>query len=271
MLLDATQNYSAPLTKERLFSWHSSLFSGDFKDARLLKIAVGEWRKGPVEVISGYYGKETIHFEGPSGEKVEKEMATFLEWFNEHSFIDPVLKAGIAHFYFVTIHPFEDGNGRIARAIADQMLARSEKSSQRYYSLSSQIQLERKHYYAVLEQSQKADLDITLWLKWFLGCLERAMSRAEQTLSKVIDKDQFWKKTGDVKFNDRQKKIVNLLLDGFEGNLSTSKWAKIAKCSQDTAYRDILQLMRLGVLVPSSEKGRSTHYLLKKEKLGLSL
>ena len=262
MMLDDTQNYNTILSKERLFAWHSSLFPAGYSG--LSKIAVGEWRKGPIQVVSGYSGKEIIHFEGPPAGRVDKEMSAFLDWLNKENHIDQVLKACIAHLWFVTIHPFEDGNGRIGRAIADLLLARSENSTQRYYSLSAQIQLERKDYYTILEQSQKGDLEITHWLKWFLGCLRRAILGASETLSSVMYKAKFWESISNNKLNDRQKKMLNRLLDGFDGQLTTSKWAKIVKCSQDSAYRDILELVNLGILHKNPQGGRSTNYTLHK-------
>lgn len=260
MILDATQSFNEPLSKERLFSWHASLFPTG--RSGLSKILVGEWRKGPMQVVSGYIGKENIHFEAPSSTRVDNEMAIFLNWFNSETMMDPLLKAGLSHLWFVTIHPFDDGNGRIARAIADMMLARSEKSSQRFYSLSAQIQKERKNYYSILEQTQKGGLDITLWLEWFLKCLGRAIAGANDTLKAVLYKAQFWESIAEISLNARQKKIINQLMGGFEGKLTSSKWAKITKCSQDTAYRDILELLNLGVLTKNPEGGRSTSYSL---------
>jgi Fic family protein len=259
MVLDATQRYDQPLTRERLLAWHASLFPAGHSG--LKKITVGNWRKGTVEVISGPLGKETIHFEGPSAQRVNHEMELFLAWFNQNS-IDPVLKAAISHLWFVTIHPFEDGNGRIGRAIADMMLAKSEKSSRRFYSLSSQIQKERKQYYAILELTQKGSLDITPWIEWFFGCLERAITSALGTLEMILKKAHFWDALSEISINERQRKIINRLLEGFEGNLTTSKWAKVTKCSQDTAHRDILDLVEKGILTKNSQGGRSTSYSL---------
>jgi Fic family protein len=260
MILDATQNFNQPLSKKRLFSWHASLFPAG--RSGLSKILVGKWRKGPMQVVSGHMGKEVIHFEAPPFERVEREMALFLDWFNHETSIDPILKAGLAHLWFVTIHPFEDGNGRIARAIADLMLARSEKSSQRFYSLSAQIQKERKNYYTILEQTQKGALEITPWIEWFLRCLGRAIGRANNTLDTVLYKTQFWESIAEAPLNERQKKIINRMLDGFDGKLTSSKWAKITKCSQDTAYRDILDLLNRGILTKNPQGGRSTSYSL---------
>jgi Fic family protein len=207
-------------------------------------------------------GREVVHFEGPAADRVDAEMRVFLEWLNHDKGVDLVLKAAIAHLWFVTIHPFEDGNGRIGRAIVDYLLARSEKTNQRFYSLSSQIQKERKQYYAVLEKTQKGGLDITAWIEWFFACLERAIEGSLSTLEKVVSKRNFWKAHGDVELNGRQRKILNRLLDGLEGKLTTTKWAKMARCSQDTAYRDITDLMAQGILVKGPEGGRSTSYLL---------
>lgn len=260
MMLDATQRFDQPLTKERLLNWHKDLFP--MGQSGFAKISIGTWRKGSVQVVSGQMGKETLHFEAPPASQVDHEMELFLDWLNNESSIDPVLKAALAHLWFVTIHPFEDGNGRIGRAIADLLLARSEKSSHRFYSLSAQIQIERKSYYAILEQTQKGGLNITPWIEWFFSCLERAIDKALSTLDLIIQKAQFWEALARVPLNERQRKIINRLLDGFDGKLTTSKWAKIAKCSQDTAYRDILELTHLGILVKSAEGGRSTSYSL---------
>lgn len=227
------------------------------------KIQVGKWRRGSVEVVSGAMGKEKIHFEGPAASLVAAEMGMFFHWFNDPSPMDFVLKAAIAHLWFVTIHPFEDGNGRIARAIADLCLARSENSALRFYSLSSQIQAERKEYYHILEQTQKGGLDITPWLEWFFHCLSRAIGKATSVLQLAQYKERVWKALQTVPLNERQRKLIGLLLEGFEGKLTTSKWAKIAKCSQDTAHRDILDLVERGLLVKSPEKGRSTSYIFK--------
>jgi len=264
MILDATQNYAQPLTRERLFSWHALLFS--VNDRRIGKITVGAWRddaRGPMQVVSGPIGRERVHFEAPAADRIEKEMVAFLDWFDGDDGTDLVLKAGIAHLWFVTIHPFEDGNGRIARAIADMMLARSEQSAQRFYSMSSQIRQERNAYYAGLEETQKGTLEITKWLEWFLDCLDRAIDAAEGTLATVIRKARFWESHACLPFNDRQRLLLNKLLDGFEGKLTSSKWAKLAKCSQDTALRDILSLVECGVLAKDSAGGRSTSYSLR--------
>lgn len=262
MMLDATQHYNRSLTARRLFHWHSLLFP--LGRSGYSKIRVGNWRSGSVEVVSGRAGKETVHFEGPSANRVEKEMKRFLMWINK-SKEDLVLKAAIAHFWFVTIHPFDDGNGRIGRAIADLLLARSEKTSQRFYSLSSQIQLERKGYYQILEKTQKGDLDITPWIEWFLICLIKAIDKALCALEAIKYKEQFWKTIAQENLNERQRKMLNRLLDGFQGKLTSSKWAKITKCSQDTAQRDIFDLIHRGILVKSEEGGRSTNYMLVKQ------
>lgn len=260
MMLDATQRFDQPLTKERLLNWHSKLFPTG--RSGFSKIQVGAWRKGPVQVVSGQMGNETLHFEGPPPNRVEQEMQLFLNWLNNETSTDLVLKAALAHLWFVTIHPFDDGNGRIGRAIADLLLARSEKNSRRFYSLSSQIQVERKKYYTILEQTQKGKLDITPWIEWFLGCLGRAIQDALSTLDKTMEKAQYWEALAEISLNDRQRKIINRMLDGLEGKLTSSKWAKIAKCSQDTAYRDIVDLLDRGILIKNSEGGRSTSYSL---------
>ena len=263
MMLDATRNYDKPLTEERLFGWHASLFPTGRSGMR--HITVGGWRNdsnGPMQVVSGPVGKERVHFEAPRAPRLEKEMTGFLEWFNHGPVVDPVLKAGIAHLRFVTIHPFDDGNGRIARAIADLCLARSENSSQRFYSMSAQIRQERKTYYDLLEHTQKGDTEITEWLTWFLECLGRAIDGAEVLMASVLAKASFWERIGASPLNERQRLILNKLLDGFEGKLTSSKWAKLTKSSQDTAQRDITDLVQRGILVRSEEGGRSTSYTL---------
>jgi Fic family protein len=265
MMLDATQRYAEPLTEERLFDWHAPLFPT--ARSGMTKIAVGAWRTdktGPMQVVSGAVGKERVHYEAPGAGRLKKEMKAFLSWFNKDHGADPVLKAGIAHLLFVTIHPFDDGNGRIVRAIADMVLARSEKSAQRFYSMSALIRQERKAYYEILKTTQKGDLEITSWLEWFLDCLSRAFERAETTLAEVLQKARFWDLHAGALFNDRQRKIINRLLNGFEGKLTSSKWAKLAKCSQDTALRDIGDLVRKRVLVKDAGGGRSTTYSLSK-------
>ena len=263
MTLDATQNYSEPLTEERLFDWHAALFPTGRSGIR--KIRVGKWRKdadGPMQVVSGPLGRERVHYEAPRARRVARQMGAFLKWFNGDVAIDPVIKAGIAHLWFVTIHPFEDGNGRIARAIADMALAQSEQSTQRFYSMSAQIRLERKAYYEALEATQKGDLDITAWLEWFLSCLDRAFGKADDVLANVLAKSRFWQVHAGAAFNERQRDMINRLLEGFEGKLTSSKWAKIEKCSQDTAFRDINGLVDRGALARDAAGGRSTSYSL---------
>ncbi len=263
MMLDATERYQAPLTDERLFGWHAALFPTG--RSGMTKITVGGWRKdrsGPMQVVSGRTGREHVHYQAPAAKRLKKEMRAFRDWFNNDTGIDPVIKAAIAHLWFVTIHPFDDGNGRIARAIADQALARSEQSTQRFYSMSAQIRQERKAYYDILESTQKGSVDITAWLAWFLGCLDRAFDGAEAILGSVLRKARFWDKHAGAGFNDRQRVLINRLLDGFEGKLTSSKWAKLAKCSQDTALRDIEDLIRQGVLAKDPAGGRSTSYSL---------
>lgn len=264
MLLDATQAPNAPLTKDRLFGWHASLFPG--RRSGLHKIVVGDWRKdlkGPMQVVSGAIGKEKVHFQAPPAHKIEAEMHRFLEWFNLELKLDPVIKAGVAHFWFITLHPFEDGNGRIARALTDLLLTRADGVPQRFYSMSAQIRVERKGYYNVLENSQKGLLDITDWLVWFLTCLLNALVSAEQTLQKVLIKHNFWLGLQDIPLNERQIKVLNKLLDGFEGKLTSTKWAKITKTSSDTALRDIQSLIKYDILEKDTAGGRSSSYLIK--------
>jgi Fic family protein len=263
MMLDATEKYAAPLTAERLFGWHAALFPTG--RSGMDKIAVGRWRTdhaGPMQVVSGRAGRQRVHFEAPAASRLDREMSAFLGWFNDDTGTDPVLKAGLAHLWFVTIHPFEDGNGRIARAIADAQLARSEHSAQRFYSMSAQIRLERNAYYDILEATQKGDLDITPWLQWFLACLGRALDGAETILGSVLLKAEFWKRHAGEIFNARQRNVLNRLLDGFEGKLTSSKWAALAKCSQDTASRDIDDLLGRNILKKNAAGGRSTSYSL---------
>ena len=264
MMLDATQRYDAPLSKDRLFGWHAALFPSGWSN--LYKITVADWRKdttGPMQVVSGPMGKEKVHYQAPSSDRIEPEMNRFLDWFeNEHE-IDLVLKAAIAHLWFVTIHPFDDGNGRITRAITDMTLARSDKSVRRFYSMSAQIGVERKQYYEILEKTQKGNSDITEWILWFLQCLINAIESTDKTLSKVFRKAEFWKLHSATILNVRQQKIINRLLDGFDGKLTSSKWAKINKCSQDTALRDIQDLMKKDILQKEASGGRSTNYELK--------
>jgi Fic family protein len=267
MMLDATQSYEEELTQDRLFGWHASLFPTGRSGMR--KIIVGAWRdekSGPMQVVSGPEGREHVHYEAPVAGRLDAEMQEFLDWFNGADDTDPVLRAALAHLWFVTIHPFEDGNGRIARAIADMSLARSEESTQRYYSMSAQIQIDRNAYYDILEATQKGDLDITPWIEWFLGCLDRAFGGAEKTLAVVFKKADFWKKHSAAQLNERQRDIVNRLLDGFEGKLTSSKWATIEKCSPDTALRDIADLIKHGILMKDAGGGRSTSYSLVEDR-----
>ena len=268
--LDATANYEQPLTPDRMFGWHSSLFPGGWSDGR--RISAGVWRDGPMQVVSSRKmgGTERVHFEAPPAERVEQEMRYFLDWFNVPSdadpatdpATDPVLRAGLAHLWFVTVHPFDDGNGRIARAIADMALARSEGSPRRFYSMSSQIMRERNVYYEILERTQTDTMDVTAWLDWFVGCLHRAIESSEDTISTVLNGARFWEHIAGLAINERQHKLLNLLLGDFKGNLTTSKWGKIARCSHDTALRDITALVDNGILVRSAEGGRSTNYHL---------
>ncbi len=263
MVLDATQRHGLPLTAERLFGWHAALFPTGYSG--LSEIRVGHWRddaQGPMQVVSGPMHRRKVHYEAPPAAKVEAEMANFLRWFNGEGQDDPVIKAGLAHLWFVTLHPFEDGNGRMARAVGDMALARAEASAHRFYSLSAQIQRERKDYYDLLEATQKADMDVTTWLEWFLGCLLRAIQGAEDALSSVLAKARFWQRHAGLPLNERQTKLINRLLDGWEGKLTSSKWAAVAKCSQDTALRDITDLLGRGVLRKSQASGRSTSYEL---------
>jgi len=263
MVVDATSNYEQPLTKERLFGWHRALF---MEGHTPYPIAIGRWRddaKGPMQVVSGQLGAEKVHYEAPAAPRLEKEMADFLAWENGRDALDPVIKAAIAHLWFVTLHPFDDGNGRIARAITDRALARSENSGRRFYSMSAQIRIERRAYYDVLELTQKDTLDITDWLTWFLGCLDRAITGSEGQLASILAKERFWKNHMGQALNPRQSLMLNKLLDGFEGKLSSGKWAKIAKCSQDTAHRDITGLIAKGFLIIDEGRGRSTSYSLK--------
>ncbi len=263
MVLDATENYEKVLTDERLFGWHAALFPTG--RSGMHRIRVGAWRddtSGPMRVISGPVGRERVHFEAPRAARVAGDMKAFLAWFNGEGGIDPVLKSGVAHLWFVTIHPFDDGNGRIARAIADMQLARSEQSTQRFYSMSAQIRQERKAYYEILERTQKGDLDITGWLPWFLACLSRAFDRAEDIVAVALKKARSWEKHARDPLNERQRDMLNRLLDGFEGKLTSSKWARIEKCSPDTALRDITDLLQRGILVRGEGGGRSTSYSL---------
>ena len=265
MMLDATQNCFETLTTERLFDWHAALFPTG--RSGMYKIRVADWRKdttGPMQVVSGAMGKEKVHFQAPDSELLENEMLLFLEWFNNDHKIDLVIKAAIAHLWFVTIHPFEDGNGRIARALSDMILARADKSNQRFYSMSAQIRNERKGYYEILEKTQKGDLDITKWIKWFLHCLISALKSTDSTLKQVLFKADFWNRHSKTIINERQSLLINKILDGFDGKLTSSKWAKIAKCSKDTAIRDINDLINKNILRKEAAGGRSTNYDLVK-------
>ena len=247
MMLNATQHYDRPLTARRLFDWHAALFPTG--RSGISRIKIGAWRddtKGPMQMVSGRIGRERVHYEAPAAARLGPEMKRFLDWFEKENSIDLVLKAGLAHLWFVTVHPFEDGNGRIARAIADMTLARSERTPQRFYSMSAQIRQERRAYYEILETTQKGDLDITPWLEWFLACLGRAFERSETILAAVLDKARFWDRFGATDLNDRQRRMANRLLNGFDGKLTSSKWAKLTKCSQDTALRDIEDLIKKG-------------------------
>lgn len=261
MTLDATQHFTEPLTQDRLFRWHTALFpeKTDFR--------IGAWRddaKGPMQVVSGQIGAAKVHYEAPPAERLDTEMKAFLDWENGKDALDPVIKAALAHLWFVIVHPFDDGNGRIARAITERALARSENSSKRFYSMSAQIRLERKAYYDVLELTQRDTLDISDWLRWFLICLDRAFTGAESALATVLNKERFWRDHAGAAFNERQILMLNRLLEGFEGKLNSTKWAKIAKCSQDTASRDIADLIARGVMIKDTSGGRSTSYSLKR-------
>ncbi len=263
MMLDATRDYEKPLSAERLRGWQAALFPEGRSDLR--RIRAGKWRddkKGPMQVVSGPIGKERVHFEAVPAARIPKEMTAFLDWFNRKADMDEVLHAALAHLWFVTIHPFDDCNGRVARAIADMDLARSEKIEQRFYSMSTQIRQERDDYYEALETAQKGSMDVTAWMEWFLGCLGRAIDGASVTLSDVLTKARFWESVRGTALNARQTLVLNRLLDGFDGKLTTSKYAKLAKCSADTALRDIQALVERGVMICGPEKGRSTSYTL---------
>jgi len=265
MMIDATRNCFKPLTNDRLFDWHAALFPTGRSGA--FKIKVADWRKGttgPMQVISGALDKEKVHFQAPDAALIAKEMNRFLVWFNEEADIDLVIKAAIAHLWFVTIHPFQDGNGRITRAITDMLLAQADRSNQRFYSMSAQIKIERKQYYQILEKTQKGNLDITDWIKWFLNCLVNTLKATNSILTSVLFKADFWNKHSKTIINERQNKLLNKLLDGFDGKLTSSKWARIAKCSKDTAIRDINDLIKKAILQKEDAGGRSTNYELKK-------
>jgi len=263
LMLDATQNLDIPLTDERLFGWQAALFPTG--RSGMHKITVGGWRKGdkgPMQVVSGAIGKEKVHYQAPEAGDMEQDMAAFLTWFNQMQAIDPVIKAAVAHLWFVTIHPFDDGNGRIARAIADMQLARADASPQRFYSMSAQIRKERNAYYDILEKTQKGDLDVTDWLEWFLQCLDRALLATNDILANVLMKAKFWDKNAATPLNGRQRHMIACLLTGIEGKMTSSKWAKMAKCSQDTGTRDIQDLIGKGILIKEGAGGRSTSYIL---------
>ena len=263
MVLDATANFLAPVTRERLFGWHAALFPTGYSG--LAAIKVGGWRddaSGPMQVVSGPIGRRRVHFEAPPADRLDASMSQLLDWINGVSNEPPLIRAGLGHLWFVTLHPFDDGNGRIARAIGDLLLARADGSPQRFYSLSAQIQRERKAYYDILERTQKGSLDVTAWLAWFLDTLHRAVDQAQYTLDAVLAKARFWQRWATTPLNERQVKLLNRLLDGFEGKLTSSKWAAIARCSPDTALRDITSLLLLGVLRKSDAGGRSTSYEL---------
>lgn len=260
MMLDATQRYNLSLTEKRLFGWHAALFPTGYSGP--YEIEVGRYRTGEMQIVSGAMGKEKIHYEAVKAKKVKVEMDKFLDWFNQDNTLDLVLKAAIAHFWFIIIHPFDDGNGRIARAITDMLLARAENSGERFYSMSSQILVERKHYYEILQKVQHSTSDITEWLEWFLHCLKNAMLVTEHTTQRILRKAEFWKQHENIIINERQRTILNKLFDGFEGKLQSSKWAKITKVSTDTALRDIKDLIKKGVLKETNEGGRNANYVL---------
>ena len=263
MMLDATRNFDNPLTEERLFGWHAALFPTG--RSGMHRIVVGAWRTGdagPMQVVSGPIGRERVHFEAPAAGNLKAEMKQFLAWINGPSEVDPVLKAGVAHFWFVTIHPFEDGNGRIARAIADMVLSQADGTTDRFYSMSSGIEEQRREYYRELESAQRGGLDISKWLAWFLGCLDRTIEEADHTLGSVLHKAKLWQQINLRPVNERQRKVINRMLDDFQGHLTTSKYAKFATCSNDTALRDIRELLERGILVKNPGEGRSTSYRL---------
>jgi Fic family protein len=263
MMLDATQRYALPLTEQRLFGWHAALFPTGYSGT--YKIEVGQYRTGEMQVISGAMGKEKVHYVAVGAKKVKSEMDKFLDWFNHDQAIDPAMKAAIAHFWFIIIHPFDDGNGRIGRAITDMLLARAEGSGERFYSMSGQILIERKQYYEVLQKVQRSSGDITKWLEWFLQCLKNAMNSTENTTERILRKAKFWQQHQKTNINERQRIVLNKLFDGFEGKLQTSKWAKIAKVSSDTALRDIKDLIEKGILEEAKDGGRSINYVLKQK------
>ncbi|MFT6814462.1 MAG: Fic family protein [Sphingobacteriales bacterium] len=265
LMIDATKNCFEPLTPARLFDWHAALFPTASIDIH--KITVADWRHdstGPMQVISGALGKEKVHFQAPDSKLVPNEMNRFLDWFNNNHENELVIKAAITHLWFVTIHPFEDGNGRITRAITDMLLAQADNSTERFYSMSAQIRVERKQYYELLEKTQQGELDITKWILWFLSCLKNALNSTDLLLSNVLSKAEFWNQHSETILNERQRKLLNMLLDDFKGKLTSSKWAKIAKCSKDTAIRDINDLIKKVILVKDGAGGRSTNYEIVK-------
>ena len=259
VMLDATRGYAEPLTAERLFAWHGALFPTGRSGMREINVAA--WRTEPMEVVSGAIGRERVHFQAPPAARLDREMSRFIAWFNAPPAGDLVLHASLAHLWFLTIHPFDDGNGRIARAIADMTLSRSERSPRRFYSMSTEIRARRRQYYALLESTQQGTLDVTLWIRWFLECMRAAIAEAHHTLARILAKGRFWEAHAGASFNDRQRQMLNKLLDGFEGKLTTSKWAVITRASQDSALRDILDLMTHGALTRDGlAGGRSTGY-----------
>ncbi|MDI1338446.1 Fic family protein [Polaromonas sp.] len=263
VVLDATRNFDKPLTQERLFGWHAALFPTGYSGR--VRITVAGWRldaSGPMEVVSGPVGREKVHFTAPPADTLPAQTDAFLQWFNAAPVGDALIKAGLAHLWLVTLHPFDDGNGRISRAVGDMALARAEGTGQRFFSFSAQIQRERKDYYAQLETTQKGQLDVTPWLSWFLGCLLRAVQGADTTLAGVLDKAQFWQRCAGTPMNTRQTQVLNRVLDGFEGKLTNARWAALGKCSADTALRDINDLLARGVLRRLEGGGRSTGYAL---------
>ena len=263
MVLSATTKYEEPLTADRLCGWHAALFPSG--RSSMVRIKTGAWRtadSGPMQIVSGALGREVVHYEAPPAHRIQNDMKRFLEWFEDEESSDRLIKAGLAHLWFVTIHPFEDGNGRIGRAILDMMLARSENNAQRFYSLSKQIERERSDYYHILESTQKGSMDVTPYLEWYLCCLLRSFGTAREVLAGVLQKARFWERFATVPLNERQIKVINRLLDGLEGKLTSSKWAKMTKCSQDTAYRDITDLIARQILVKNPGGGRSTSYSL---------
>lgn len=261
VMLDAVRNCREPLSDDRLFGWHAALFP--LGRSGMHRITVADWRKGeePMQVVSGAFGHEKVHYEAPVSDDVPAEMARLIDWCNNTD-ISPLIMAAVVHLWFVTIHPFDDGNGRISRTLADMLLARLDIDSARYYSMSAEINRNKKAYYEILESTQKGDLDITEWILWFFDCLEKAITRASAVIERTLEKSAYWDKFRDIEINERQRKIINRLWDGFEGKLTSSKWAKMCHCSQDTALRDINDLIAKGMLRDSGEGGRSTNYLL---------